>query len=117
MIRKKKTCKKCNSSNYIFGKGLCINCYKSQLKSIKKVSQNHKVKTLKYSELRDDYLDQHKVCECCGVKPSIEIHHKAGRDGNNLFQHFLAVCRTCHNFIENNPTWAKENGFSISRLN
>ena len=31
-------------------------------------------------------------------------------DENNV----LALCRTCHHFITNEPAWATENGFVVS---
>jgi len=38
--------------------------------------------------------------------------------GNLLLDitHWLAVCRACHNWIENSPREAKEMGFSVTRL-
>lgn len=45
-----------------------------------------------------------------------ECHHKRGRDGDNLFNYLLAVCRNCHDKIENDPLQAKKDGFSESRL-
>lgn len=125
IIRKKKWCKGCESEQFLFGKGLCKSCYnKTQTNGIQKsdtkipkVSKNQKSREVKYQGLQRVYLETNPICECCRTAKSIEIHHKAGRDGNNLFQHFLAVCRACHDRIEMNPIWAKENGYSISRLN
>jgi len=59
---------------------------------------------------------QVRACGCTGH--TTEIHHKRGRVGALLTDesHFLAVCRSCHSMIELNPEWAKENGYSESRL-
>lgn len=127
VTRKKKICKECGDIAYIFGHGLCTPCYNKNLqknnnginkrgKKIPKLSKKQKSREDKYKSLREIYLKEKRICECCGIAVSTEIHHKAGRDGENLFQHFLAVCRECHDKIEMNPEWAKENNYSISRL-
>ena len=47
-----------------------------------------------------------------------EIHHKASKIGKLYtdINNFLAVCRNCHTWIEENPKEAKELGFSKNRL-
>ena len=47
-----------------------------------------------------------------------EIHHKKGRVGKLLLDqnYWLAVSREGHRKIEENPEWAKEMGYSVSRL-
>lgn len=69
---------------------------------IKPVSDKQKQRLVKYHKLRLEYLNAHSKCEAnlenC-TKFSTEIHHKASRDGDNLFKHFCAVCRNCHTFI------------------
>lgn len=136
MERKLKICIQCQEKKYLFAKKMCLDCYKknnpekfqlkknlgsslkniTSQKKIEKVSKTQKKRLEKYNSLRIEYLNNHVICECCCKNKSTEIHHKAGRTGENLFKHFLAVCRTCHEFIENNPQWAKENNFSISRI-
>ena len=38
-----------------------------------------------------------------------------GRGGSIISEdNVLALCRTCHHFITNEPAWAKENGFVVS---
>ena len=71
-----------------------------------------------YKILRDDFLKDHFVCEVCFKNPATDVHHKKGRLGEllTLVRYFLAVCRSCHTKIETNPKWAKENGYSESRL-
>ena len=120
--RRKKICKLCKNEEYIFSKGICIKCYKPKpIKKtqtvIKKISSNQSKRNQKYLKLREKYLKQEPVCEVCRLQKSSEIHHRKGRDGDNLFNEFLAVCRDCHNKIENNPEWAKENNYTITRLN
>ena len=70
-----------------------------------------------YKKVRYDFLMANPICEVCGGMAT-EIHHVKGRMGELLINpdYFLAVCRKCHDNIESNPTWAKENGYSLSRL-
>jgi hypothetical protein len=70
-----------------------------------------------YLRRREKYLLMHPECECCGGEAT-ELHHKAGRIGKLLINvmYFMAVCRECHVWIEQNPLEAKEQGYSINRL-
>jgi len=73
-----------------------------------------------YSVLREQFLKRKPYCEAhlpgCAVNAT-DVHHKKGRTGALLLDdtEFLAVCRTCHNWIENNHVDAKLLGFSKSR--
>jgi hypothetical protein len=127
--RQKKKCRKCKKPSFLFSKGLCYSCYSlekvKQKKNVKdtkykipRVSEKEKARKRAYKELRYIYLRDHPICEVedCSHK-AIEIHHKAGRVGDALYNHFLAVCENCHKRIEENPIWAKENNYSITRIN
>ena len=107
-------CQLCwNSENPVTFKKTPIN--KKEYKIVR-VSKVGKDRTKRYSKLRALYLNKHQICEVCNLSKSEEIHHMCGRDGDNLFTEFLATCRNCHNKIENNPIWAKENNYSKTRL-
>ena len=65
-------------------------------------------------------LNDRMMCEAriqgCTYMPT-DVHEILTRgrgvsiiDENNV----LALCRTCHHFITNEPAWAKENGFVVS---
>jgi len=82
--------------------------------SVKRAKQNRE-----YLDLRKAYFYNNPLCEvkfCDNL--ATEIHHKKGRIGKLLTDtsNFLAVCRQCHQKIELNPIWAKEQGYSKSRL-
>lgn len=130
--RKKKKCKECKEEKYLFGHGLCKECYSVKnnkpLKrtniekkpyKINPVSKTQEQRLKKYREKREKYLKDKPFCEArlsgCRLKAD-QIHHMKGRDGNNLFKHFLGVCDNCHRTIELNPEMAKELNLSISRL-
>jgi len=89
-------------------------------KPIRKVGAKMEGLNKEYGKLRIQYLKVYPICEVVGCcNPSNEIHHMKARDNRRLIDdnHFLAVCRPCHQKIELNPLWAKENGYSKSRLN
>ena len=129
--QKEKKCVRCEGMKFLFGYGMCKACYNivyskpiiskmkpivSKKKYIRLVSKKQKERLVGYNMLRESYLLKTPICERCKVASATEIHHPKGRDGNNLFDYMLAVCRTCHIWIENNPIEAKEQGFSHTRL-
>lgn len=91
-------------------------------KSISPVSKKRQGEMDEYSKRRLAFLALHTSCQaklvsCTGK--ATDVHHKAGRVGDDYLNmnKWLAVCRSCHGWIENNPQEAKELGFSESRLN
>lgn len=84
---------------------------------IKPISKKQQKRNKKYLELRFIYLRDNPICEVkdC-THHATEIHHKKGRVGDALYDNFLAVCSEHHRKIEENPLWAKLNGYSASRI-
>lgn len=73
-----------------------------------------------YSKKRVAFLALHQFCQaklpCCTGR-STDVHHKRGRGKWYLVMStWLAVCRQCHQWIEEHPEEAKELGLSESRL-
>jgi len=65
-------------------------------------------------------LNDRMMCEAriqgCTYMPT-DVHEilTRGRGGSIIDENnVLALCRTCHHFITNEPAWAKENGFVVS---
>ena len=88
-------------------------------KPINKVSEKMKQGLRNYGIERKKYLEMFSTCEVNGcLHEATTIHHKEGRGGSLLTDtnNFLACCMPCHSRIEQNPTWAKENGYSLDRL-
>ena len=88
-------------------------------KAIKKVSQKRNLENKDYTKVRKVFLESLIFCQVKGCKElATEVHHKKGRIGKLLtnISYFLGVCRECHNKIELQPLWAKENGYSLNRL-
>lgn len=89
---------------------------------VAKVSEKQEDLNKKFAKAKKEYLREHPFCEAnidgC-TKVSIDVHHKAGKASEVLLLDkslFLGVCRHCHSIIEANPSWAKQQGFSVSRL-
>lgn len=73
-----------------------------------------------YSSLASAFKAVNPVCvanlEGC-TKKTEDIHHRRGRGINMLDSStWLAVCRSCHTYIELHPVIAKYLGLSESRL-
>lgn len=74
----------------------------------------------KLHALRPDELP---LCEvgteaagCNGELPALHVHHVKGRGPHlNNPDTYLGVCVRCHDYIENNRRWAKENGYLQTR--
>jgi hypothetical protein len=133
---KLKKCDGCSEVTTIWKKEgtqkFCKHCWNKQFKglsSIKKPTakkpmrlQSSKIVKLNaaYMVLRDQFLKRKPFCEAhlpdCAIN-ACDVHHKAGRIGPLLLDdtQFLAVCRTCHNYIETHPKEAKLLDFSKSR--
>lgn len=123
---KLKQCSGCNQPKHIWkshGKEkYCKECwYKLDApKKISPVSRKMRVIMDEYSKKRAAFLVVHAKCQaklvgCTGE--ATDVHHKAGRGENHLkISTWLAVCRSCHNWIELNPLEAKELGLSENRL-
>lgn len=129
MIQAKlKMCAGCSEPKHIWksqGRDkYCKQCWYNieKPKSISPVSKKRQGEMDTYSKLREVFLVakpscQAKLVSCTGI--STDVHHKAGRVGENYLKigTWLAVCRSCHKWIEENPEAAKELGLSQSRLN
>ena len=124
---KLKKCNGCNDLKHIWkshGKEkYCKECwYKMEPpKKISPISKKMRETMDEYSKRRAAFLIVHSKCEaklvgCTGG--ATDVHHKAGRGENHLkISTWLAVCRSCHTWIETNPAEAKELGLSETRLN
>lgn len=74
-----------------------------------------------YGKKRTAFLAMYPFCQArlqsC-TQTATDVHHKAGRGENhNDISTWLAVCRSCHTWIELHPEEAKELNLSKTRLN
>lgn len=92
---------------------------KSKPKEIPKFSEKRKIENLKYIAQRIVFLGK-KENQVCPItkKQTTDIHHKKGRVGSLFLdeRYWVALSREGHKFVEENPNWAKENGYSLNRL-
>lgn len=81
---------------------------------LKPVSESNGLRRIRYRVLRDNYMAEHTVCEFreCGC-PTNDLHHRAGRIGENMFRHFMAVCRYHHEWIHSHTWEARQLGYIL----
>jgi hypothetical protein len=87
--------------------------------SIPKVSDKRKKQDNEYYKRRSIFLFNNPCCQFFGCPyRSTDVHHKKGRIGDNYLDTstWMAVCRSHHAWIENNPKEAIEKGYSQLRL-
>lgn len=90
-----------------------------KLTPISKVSKKRQIENAKYAVLRIEFLGKKENAICPITKqPTTDVHHKKGRVGSLFLdtKHWIALSREGHKFVEENPEWAKENGYSLNRL-
>lgn len=93
----------------------CANGYKKPTKRrfISPVSKSKAKKDKIYQVKRQMFLEG-KFCPITG-KAATEVHHTySGADRSKYYldeSTWVAVSREGHNYIHNNPIWAKENGY------
>lgn len=124
MQRKKKRCIICKEEKYIWAKNACQQCHnKANHKPllskgvIKKISERHRKRLKLYQEKRDIFLRENSVCMFPDCKSTdVQLHHRAGRIGNSLYEYFMSCCSTHHEYIHNHPKESYEKGWLISRI-
>ena len=109
-------------SDIKFKKAIKVLVDQQPKKRISFKSDKRIIQDKQYSKLRKKLIEEHPLCQanikdvCSGA--ATQCHHKKGRVGKLYInpEFFLAVCHQCHLYIEMNPEWAKEQGFSLNRL-
>lgn len=119
-----KICQVEECTNYIFGKGYCrFHQNKRTDKNTKRInpfSDKHLDALKVYKIVRLEFIVHNRFCQAkmkgC-TKDATQVHHICGRIGDKLTdsKNFLAVCHSCHCYIENHPEIAKELGFTKDR--
>lgn len=90
------------------------------VKPIKRLSGKRKKEEAEFHREKIKFLNlpENKQCRVFPDQRAIEVHHMKGRIGSLLLdkRFWLPVSRDGHMKVERNPNWAKENGYSLSRL-
>ncbi len=92
---------------------------KPKTSKIKPRSDKRARQEREYEKKRKEYLQDNPVCKFKGCNlEATTIHHPKGRLGKLLTDetNFLGLCMDHHLFVENNPNYAKANGYSLGRL-
>lgn len=99
-------------------------------KAPRRVGKKQAVINSKYTVARLGFLgmNDNQICPIKGTLTT-DVHHKMGRVGfadewarlNNIplildTRFWIALSREGHIQVEENPNWAKENGYSLNRL-
>ena len=136
MQSKLKLCDGCGEMKHIWKSGgtggfkyckYCLSCQKaintnsSQKPTdykIPQVSSKRKKKDAEYLKLRERFLTENPICQVsvAGCMHGVtDVHHTyagSNRDAFYLVQStWLAVCRSCHNHIHNNPAESRTLGW------
>lgn len=125
-----KKCKQCGddfkpfNSLQKFCSAKCMKLGKGY-KQIRKVSEKRQAENEIYSQLRKVFLNkpENKYCPVMKQLKNVDViattvHHRKGRLGEllNNTKYWVALSMEGHEYVEKNPTWAKENGYSLDRL-
>jgi len=83
---------------------------------IKVMSDKRKIAVQTYGQLREEFLKKNPKCWRCGAKAT-DLHHQKGRDGKLYLdtEHFISLCRPCHDWIPKNRDAAAAEGLIVSR--
>ena len=91
---------------------------------IRRVSVKHAKELREYAKLRKEFMELNDLCYAthilrrCGhydcQRWASDLHHVQGR-GKNLLrtETWIAVCRSCHQFIHDHPRQAREVGLLL----
>jgi len=68
-------------------------------------------KRLRYFKLARTFKREHPICQKCGEARATDVHHKFGRGKFlNDVSTFVALCRSCHDWVHAHPKEAREAG-------
>jgi hypothetical protein len=132
MQSKAKKCSKCGKLKPIWKsqgrEKLCKSCWSCQSgnKGIKPTTKRISPRSSKrvkldseYSKLRLAFLYANSMCQAhlpnCGIQAT-DVHHSKGRGKYYLATNtWVALCRSCHQWLELHPFACKELGFCQER--
>lgn len=85
-------------------------------RKIKNVSSSRARINWLYVKFKTAFLSSFKKCRKCG-KASCDLHHSRGRCGTLYIdaRFFVALCRTCHNWIPDNMDAARKLGLLCAK--
>lgn len=82
---------------------------------LRRVSKKRAKENREYLKLREEFLENRRICECEGcIDRSTQVHHTMGRGKYlcNTF-YFMPVCAFHHEYIESHKKWARKIGYIL----
>ena len=95
------------------------------IKVIRKQSVRREDENKVYLQLREIFLKKPENKYCPVMQQlknkkveTTDVHHKKGKIGKLLIdtKYWIALSREGHKYVEEHPNWAKENRYSLNRL-
>lgn len=81
-------------------------------KPLRRASNKRQAENKIYLKLRAEFLRDNPYCMCDDRHKATEVHHTHGRGKFFLDEMtWMAICQSCHRWIHNNPSRARENGW------
>lgn len=92
---------------------------------LKPVSKKRSAQLREYAKKRKAFLEKRDFCDLCVIKHAgdehpinraTEVHHRAKRrqDMLNDERFWMALCRPCHRYLEDNKGWARERAYLLN---
>jgi hypothetical protein len=85
-------------------------------------SKSKEVLDAVYNAIAALFKTAHPTCRICELRGNVprwtdDVHHSRGREGLLLFdvRYFIAACRTCHTWAEDNKEAARALGVTAQR--
>jgi len=88
-----------------------------QRKPIPRMSAKRREEMKVYSRLRKEFLSDNPKCAVYPSRKATDVHHTRGRAGRLYLcvDYWLPVSREAHHKINENPQWARDNGFLCAK--
>jgi len=82
--------------------------------NFKPPTPDRKANPAKAKAERDRLLQQSTICSLCGKARATDAHHvrKRSQGGDDTANNLKALCALCHELLDRNSTWAKQNGYA-----
>ena len=114
-------------------KSICMSAFPEQFKrlhpergaagGVKWRSKSKEAQDAVYAAIAKLFKAAHPTCRICELRGNVpprwtdDVHHSRGREGLLLFdvRYFIAACRTCHTWAEDNKEAARALGVTAQR--
>lgn len=77
---------------------------------LRRVSKDKALCNSRYHREKAKRIKENPICVVCQSRWAKDGHHPDGQQGEKIMN-FILVCRPCHQKIEDNKKWAREEGW------